>query len=253
VSGPFLPAETIDEVLARLDVVVADARRQRSRIGYFAALYRGVTARVREGIRDGEFEDGSRMSRLDVAFANRYLEALHRWRAGDPTSKCWQAAFDASRRWRPIVLQHLLLGINAHINLDLGAAAATACPGETLSGLRRDFDVINDILCSMVDDVQDRLTRVWPALALLDHVGCRTDEAVLHFSIAHARDAAWDFAATLVRLQQPEAQRELARVDEWATVLARLIRTPGVAATAAAFLIRVGELRGVPRVLDVLG
>ena len=27
-------------------------------------------------------------------------------------------------RWRPIVLQHLLLGINAHINLDLGVTAS---------------------------------------------------------------------------------------------------------------------------------
>jgi hypothetical protein len=248
----FRPAETIDEVLARLDVVVANARRERSRIGYFAALYRGVTARVRDAIRRGDFEDGDRMSRLDVAFANRYLEALHHWRAGEPTSKSWEAAFGAARRWRPIVLQHLLLGINAHINLDLGAAAAAACPGDALSGLRRDFDAINDILGDMLDDAQDRLARIWPTMALLDQIGCRTDEAVLHFSIVRARDAAWDVAATLTQLESADAQRELARVDEWGAVLARLIRTPGLAATAVALLVRVTELRGISRVLDAL-
>ena len=41
-------------------------------------------------------------------------------------------------------------------------------------------------------------------------------------------------------------------MDEWATVLARLVRTPGVKGSLAALLIRLGELRGVPRVLDAL-
>src|SRR5688572_30447251 len=129
-SGSFRPAETIDEVLTHLDVIVAQASQERGRAGYFAALYRGVTARVRDGINRGDFEDGERMARLDVAFANRYLEALHRFRAGEPTSKCWQIAFTSAARWRPIVLQHLLLGMNAHINLDLGVSAAAVSRNE---------------------------------------------------------------------------------------------------------------------------
>jgi hypothetical protein len=144
------------------------------------------------------------------------------------------------------------LGINAHINLDLGAAAAAVSSEGTLPGLRRDFDTINGILCDMLDDVQERLARIWPLMSLLDRVGCRTDEAVLHFSILHARDAAWGSATTLVRLEHGHAERELARIDEWAAVLARLIQTPGVSGTAVALLIRITELRGVPRVLDAL-
>ena len=255
VAVGFQPAVTIDEVLERLDEVVARGRREHSPAGYFAVLYRHVTARVRDAIARRDFEDGERMARLDVAFANRYLEALHCFQTGQPTSRCWQLAFESARRRRLIVLQHLLLGINAHINLDLGAAAAAVCPGDTLDGLRRDFDAINDILCAMLDEMQDRLVRVWPAVALLDKLGCRADEAVLHFSIVRARGAAWDLAATLNRLDGTGGEhwsRELARVDEWATVLARLIRTPGVKGSLAALLIRLGELRGVPRVLDAL-
>ena len=89
-------------------------------------------------------------------------------------------------------------------------------------------------------------------MGLLDRVGCRTDEAVLHFSILHARDAAWGLAATLVTLRTEDADRELLRVDEWTAVLAQLIRTPGVSGSAAALLIRLTELRGVHRVLDDL-
>lgn len=43
--------------------------------GYFAALYRKVTSRAKQGIADNEFEDGSRMEKLDVIFANPYINA----------------------------------------------------------------------------------------------------------------------------------------------------------------------------------
>ena len=250
--GSFRPAETIDEVITQLDGIVAQASRERGRAGYFAALYRGVTARVRDGIKRGDFEDGERMARLDVVFANRYLEALHRFRAGEPTSKCWQIAFTTAARWRPIVLQHLLLGMNAHINLDLGVAAAAVSTNGRLPELRRDFDAINAILCDMLDDVQDRLARIWPLMALLDRAGCRTDEAVMHFSILRARDAAWDVATTLARLDGEDVAREVERVDEWAAVLARLIRTPGVTVSLANLVIRVTELGGVTRAIKAL-
>jgi hypothetical protein len=248
----FLPAETIDEVLTRLDAVIATARQERNRIGYFAALYRNVTLRVREGIARGDFEDGARMGRLDVAFANRYLEALHRFCAGDPINGCWSVAFEAAAHWRPVVLQHLLLGMNAHINLDLGVAAAVTCPGDALPGLRHDFEVINTILRAMLDEGQDRLARIWPLLSLLDWIGCRTDEEILNFKILLARDAAWDLATTLAELDEAQAARVVARTDAWVTVLARLIHRPGMLGTLVTLVIRACELRGVSRVIDAL-
>ena len=46
----------------------------------------------------------------------------------------------------PVILQHLLLGINAHINLDLGIAAVETSPGNQLAPLKNDFDMINKLL-----------------------------------------------------------------------------------------------------------
>ena len=37
----------IDEVIRELDGIVRDCRRERSRLGFFAALYRTVTAEVK--------------------------------------------------------------------------------------------------------------------------------------------------------------------------------------------------------------
>ncbi|MEK7325664.1 MAG: DUF5995 family protein, partial [Chloroflexota bacterium] len=52
-----MTAENIDQVISQLDDIIATARREKSRAGYFAALYRKVTVKVKEGIAAGRFED----------------------------------------------------------------------------------------------------------------------------------------------------------------------------------------------------
>src|SRR5713226_9209467 len=138
--------QTIDEILAELDQIILRARREQNRLGFFATLYRNVTMKVKEGIAAGVFADGARMEKLDVTFANRYLAALGSFQRGEPLSKCWLAAFRIANTWPPIILQHLLTGMNAHINFDLGIAAQAVAPGPELSSLEPDFNLINDIL-----------------------------------------------------------------------------------------------------------
>ncbi len=65
----------IDDVIAKLDAIIAESHSTPSRAGYFAALYRRVTATVRDNIGKGYFDDDIRMEKLDVAFAGRYLDA----------------------------------------------------------------------------------------------------------------------------------------------------------------------------------
>ena len=246
-------ANTIDEVIARLDEHIARSRRERDRTGYFAVLYRGVTVRVKEDIAAGRFEDGGRMEHLDVTFANRYLDALERHRRGEPTSRCWVAAFAAARSPFPTVLQHLLLGINAHINLDLGVAAAEAAPGDGLGPLRKDFDAINDLLCSMLDGAQDRLARVSKWMTVLDRAGCRTDEEVMNFSINKARAQAWAAAERLARLgRAEEKRREIEALDLHAALRAKLVRHPGLTFSAANLVVRLSERGDVPQIIDAL-
>ena len=130
-----MKAKTIDEVLARLEQIISDSIGNKSRAGYFAALYYKVTASVKEGIEKGRFDDGPRMEQLDVNFANRYLEAYDQWKNKQPVSGPWKTAFDTEARRQPLVLQHLLLGMNVHINLDLGIAASETMAGKPLENL----------------------------------------------------------------------------------------------------------------------
>lgn len=245
-------ATTIDEVIDRLDGIIERARDTKSRSGYFPALYRKVTVQVKQGIEQGSFEDGPRMERLDVLFANRYLDAYDAYHRGESTTRSWALALDTTREWWPIVLQHLLLGINAHINLDLGIAAARTSPGASLSSLASDFNKINAILAALVDGVQDELGQVWPLLRVLDWVGGRTDEQVVHFSMKRAREAAWGVAQELADLDATAQETRIAAIDRRVETLGRLVRHPGPLLSAVAKLVRLGELRSVRRIINIL-
>lgn len=221
-----MPAQTIDEVVDRLDQIILTSIADRDRRGYFAALYNRVTLRVREGVRRGEFEDNPRMERLDVVFANRYLDAYDAYARGDRPTRPWQRAFDASRGGGLFVIQHLLLGMTAHIMLDLGIAAAEVAPGASLSALRRDYLHINDLLAAEIDLVEDQLVEIagrfspnlGALLGALDRAAHRLDETAASAIINTARDRAWDFAAALVDLAGPARDAQIT-LHESATAL----------------------------------
>jgi hypothetical protein len=93
-------ATTVDDVIAILDQIIVECRADGDRVGFFAALYRQITVRVRDGIIGGLFDDGPRMSAFDAAFANRYFAAYDAFRAGATTPKCWATTF-ATTHSRP--------------------------------------------------------------------------------------------------------------------------------------------------------
>ncbi len=98
------------------------------------------------------------MERLAVTFAGYYLRA----RSGEgPVPRCWRAADDVAADPDLVVVQHLLLGINAHVNHDLAQAVVDVAPGACgLAVVRRDFDAINDVLAATFDTVIDDIDRV---------------------------------------------------------------------------------------------
>ena len=55
------------------------------------------------------------------------------------------------------VIQHLLLGMNAHINLDLAVNVSNLSTRETIEGLKEDFYAINEVLSCLVDLVEDQI------------------------------------------------------------------------------------------------
>jgi hypothetical protein len=239
-------ADNIDDVIDGLAEIVREASRTGDRIGYFAALYRQVTVEVRTAIRAGRFDDGPRMDRFDTLFGNRYFEAYDAWRRARGGPRCWREAFALLDDSDTIIVQHLVLGVNAHINLDLAVAAARTSPGAAIHELRDDFLLINDILAEVVLAVQDTIGAMSPYLWLLDQFGGRTDERILDFSIRRSRQEAWNNAVALATHPSQESEDAL---DLRAALLARLIARPGGLVRPAIQLIRSAENDDVPAVI----
>lgn len=233
--------EAIDQVLRELDEIIDWSLREGSQHGFFAAMYRKVTAEVKNVIVSGSFEDGSRMSHLDKVFADRYLLAFRDHREGRPVPKAWQKAFDAASSSQPLILQHLLLGMNAHIVFDLGIAAATVASGTAYPSLKKDFDEINRILFENLDSTENKIGEFSPALAWLDRWVGGFDEMIGRFGMKSARNSAWRFGARLAALSEEDKNEAIRQRDKEVSQAAELIRSPP--GLLFPFLIRLVRLR----------
>ncbi len=233
--------QTIEDVLVELDRIIDIEQQRCSFRGYFAALYRATTERVRQGVVAGAFTDGPRMVRMDLRFAEFYIDAwrLHEARqalgSDAKPSKPWRLAFGSARLEDPLIVQHLLLGMNAHINLDLPQAAVAAA-GQDLSDFKADFMQINAIIQGLLGQVQDVLDLHSPYMRRLDWWGGDKDEAFFSWSVNRARDAAWANTRLLHRVPAPLEGLVLREMELSAAAFARLIR-----ATPVPESIRVSE------------
>ncbi len=244
--------KTIDELILEMDVMLDEAISKNSRMGYFVALYQKVTIKVKEGIADGRFEDGERMEKLDVVFANRYLKAYQLYKSGKTPTRAWQAAFDAAKRSDLLLLQDLLLGMNAHINLDLGIAAAEISTKETIQDLDRDFKEINQILSELIDEVQIDIAKVSPFFGLIDFVTNKKDEAFAAFSLKAARKHAWFVAQQMVAIPSNEKEGLIERTDNYVLELSQLILKPGRLISMISWIIRLIESKDIAKNIKVL-
>ncbi len=189
--------------------------------GYFAALYARVTDRVQTAIAGGRFGDGERMAHFARTFVDWYLGARNGTR---PRPACWKAANDVAADKHLVIVQHLLLGINAHVNHDLPQVVVElADAGSSLADLRPDFDAINDLLAQTQPDILRDLGHVsaWTQLATSSGGG-----RAFNFSLDRARAQAWQTAVRLDPLDHDGRARDVAELDRLVTVLAYLITRP---------------------------
>ena len=235
------PVNTIDEVITALDTIIQECKENHVPLGYFAALYRKVTKEVKKKIEEDFFDDGPRMEQLDVIFAKRYLEAYWSHQKNESITASWLKAFGLADKYWPIVLQRLLIGMNAHINLDLGIAAAEVMKGKDIHELKGDFDKINDILSELSKEVEEDLSSIWPTLKkILKWVG-KVDDFLIKFSMKLARDGAWKFAVELFNTAEEEWETTIKKRDQSVAKIGNLITNPGWIASLIFKIIRLGE------------
>lgn len=244
--------QTISEVIKELEKIVSLSITHAQRHGYFASLYLDMTRAVYQSNKKGVFENAKRMEDLCVRFAGRYLDALNHWQQKKPVTRSWQLAFDQTQLNRITVIQHILCGINAHINLDLAIAAAQTCPGNSIHGLKKDFDTINKVIAGLVDQTQNKLEKISLPMRWLDHIGKNTDEQIANFSIEVARKASWSAALTLAALSNTDQKPVIQKLDQATALLATKIISPGTLANLLLKPIHWFEPKNTKTILKIL-
>ncbi len=234
-----IPATNIREVVAELDIIIERCINENNKLGMFAALYRKVTLHVEQGIAVGRFDDGARMERLDVIFANRYLEAFHAYSEGKQMTSSWKITFEASKNPTLFMLQHLLAGMNAHISLDLGIATAHVSSGQPLAAIQRDFNEINMLLSDLIEDIQKALGESSVMLKTMDWLAGKKDEELARFSLEKFRNRAWHITNSLYGLENDlliqqilDLDRQVSKENLWFTNLGSSL-LPAVVRVAA--------------------
>ena len=204
-------ARVLDELQERLDSLPARMEFRRT----FIATYRRTTEAVGRAIEHGSFNDPRWVAAWDSAFADLFFVAHDADLAGERPPRPWRLAFDPSERLNS--LQHLLLGMNAHINFDLPQALLAVITDDDFTDpvlidrRRRDHERINQILASRVSAEDGQLGG---SRRLLDHLLTPLNRASSKRFLREARQKVWrnTFALQQARLAGSDAYR--ARLTE---------------------------------------
>lgn len=250
---------SVDEVAACLEKIELHCRSASDARGVFATAYLQITRAIGAEILRGGFIDNEWTTRYLVGFGNQYRRALLAYELGDHESipRAWRIAFDTACKGRGLVIQHLLLGINAHINYDLALTLGAVGIDPDRDDKYADHTRVNAILGAATEQLKSSVSRMYaPVLERLDWFAGRIDDEMARFSVERARDHAWSFA---VAIQAAEGERErallLRALDSQAAVMADVILAPArrhpwvfraarVASAADARVRRLGALFG---------
>lgn len=216
------------ETLQSLQQLALQYRENRDRKGYFAAYLSRYALRLRDAVAAAEFKESARTERVCVSALQRYLESTTIFQQGGRPISSWDYALAASRDTWLVVAQHILLGLNAHLNLDVGSAVASACPPDELPGFRGDFEKLCGIHEAVMEEVWSELGQLWPAFAAASPVLRSPGPTLIRFRLPRAFEQAWRLAQELSGLNAAARGPVRDRYNQTTRLLAEVIRNPGV-------------------------
>jgi hypothetical protein len=172
-AAPRPRPTTIPEVIAEMTRRWRALQGRRDWRAVFAKSYLRTTENIQATAQQaGSFENPAWLVQLDCDFAGRYFTAIDCWDAGTGCPAAWAVAFEGDRVKRTLVLQDLLLGMNAHINFDLpyalDATIPPNLPDAELASYARDHDRMNELLARTVKAVGQATSEYDPAIGVAD-------------------------------------------------------------------------------------
>ena len=199
-------------LVARMGEGLAELEADGDPARFFLGVYLRTTVAVGAAIDAGDFEDPAWVEEWDVDFAGLYLDALTAHRR-DPASapRPWRHAFGARPDLPPEA--HVLLGMNAHINLDLPQSLVRMVPAAEFDDptrwelRRRDHERIDAVLASRVAAEDGELHRAGGRRTRLDRLLAPVNRTASQVFLRESRRRVWANAGQLdlARRRGPEA------------------------------------------------
>ncbi|REA05905.1 hypothetical protein DEQ92_06510 [Haloferax sp. Atlit-6N] len=197
VDAPFRDVADAHERLSALESLLYDRGDRRAA---FLTIYVRVTAEVDRGLGGGEFTDPEWVADYLVTFADHYRRAFRAFERGDhdDVPDPWQLSFETALAGESLVVQDVLLGVNAHVNYDLALALHEVGIDPDRPAKYDDHRRINRVLRRLVDEEQDLIAeRYADGVADIDESLGRFDEALSFFTLREGRRNAWRGAVAL--------------------------------------------------------
>lgn len=195
--------------------------------GVFTTAYLEITKAISNRIDSTSFKNPGWVTAYLIRFGNLYREALFFSDTAnyERVPKSWKIAFETAKTGDGLIIQHLLLGINAHINHDLAIALCDVKIDPVRSDKHHDHTEVNNILRETTENLKSEVTiKYAPILKRLDRKTGYISNDAANFSIPKAREHAWSFAIALTRTKGNAEQTLLRKaLDDQAAVMARLI------------------------------
>jgi len=166
----------------------------------FASVYTLTTLRMAESIDSGSYVNTSWMKSYQTEFANHYRTALRAYVLGNRNQvpNAWLKAFDSAAAGQTLIIQDVLLGMNAHINFDLPFAIEAVKLSPSTSSRYADHQRVNDVLARVSDEIVAALGSLYGSnYAALDNALGPLDELLLATGMSAARQNAWNNAVLL--------------------------------------------------------
>ncbi len=205
-------------VLQQMNEYVQQWEAANDRRSIFLGCYAMMTGNMLDALEASRFADDVWVAHLLQHFAEYYFNALTLYEAQQPeTPSVWQLAHDAAQRDNVMTVQHLLIGVNAHINYDLIFAVAellspdwATFSAEQRAQRRADFDLVNAIIGETIDRVQDQILEARsPWLDVIDKLLGPVDEWLISEVISRWRDEVWQNAIRYVEALTPDERAAL--------------------------------------------
>jgi hypothetical protein len=221
------PQTDIEGVIINLDKLARFFKAQNNPLGLFTAVYRVVTQRVADGIKQGIFKNPEQMERLDVGFGNRYFEAINKYFDQQPATGPWQVSFDAAKL-PAITNQHVFAAANAHITFDLPIVLAEVFRGQDLAVVVDDFALMNKLFDDMYDQMNDNVGRIYRPFGRVLHLIEDRFKNLERSMMKQNRDYAWQVSTELHKTEDREEQQQIiARIEAHSAALGlKVVRPP---------------------------